>query len=214
LVRLGADPNKCLAGKTKCVSKKIAGLLKCRAKCQQTPEKCGDVQTECEAKVKSKFEGGTNPTKGCFAKLEAKDDPSMPESVCNTTGDTAAVEAQVDTFVAAILGELEQLACELTNGGFCWFLGDAGSDCNQTCAAAGGTYDSATDAYAGGGAVDSTNCGSLLGDFGVPSGGSFNFAPAGGLGCYFVVPSGWGWDPDATTATASNPSFRRVCACQ
>ena len=30
----GTDPNKCLAGKTKCVNKKAAGLFACRA-CQR-----------------------------------------------------------------------------------------------------------------------------------------------------------------------------------
>src|SRR5262245_42054684 len=76
----GTDKNACLAGKTKCVNAKIAGLLACRSKCQKNPAKCGAVQEACEAKVKAKFDGGANPAKGCFAKLEAKSVPgAKPE---------------------------------------------------------------------------------------------------------------------------------------
>ncbi len=100
-------PNKCLAGKTKCVSKKLKGLLKCREKCQKNPKKCGPKQTDCEAKVRFKFERPDNPAKGCFAKLEAKEKESKPESICTTIGDTATIEAQVDTLVGDIVATLE-----------------------------------------------------------------------------------------------------------
>ena len=103
----GVDPNRCLAGKNKCVAKKIAGLMKCRAKCQQSPTKCGQLETDCETKVMAKFDGGTDPAKGCFAKLEAKDDPADPASVCTTTGDTADMEAEVDGLVTGIVARLE-----------------------------------------------------------------------------------------------------------
>jgi hypothetical protein len=103
----GTDPNKCLAGKTKCVNKKIAGLLKCRTKCQQSPTKCGQAQTDCETKVMDKFDGGPTPANGCFAKLEAKEDPMKPDSVCTTTGDTASVEAQVDDLAGEVVATLE-----------------------------------------------------------------------------------------------------------
>jgi hypothetical protein len=102
----GTDANKCLAGKTKCVNKKIAGLLKCRAKCQGNPAACGQPETDCEAKVMAKFDGGPDPTKGCFAKLEAKADPSKPESVCLTTGDSGTIETQVDLLVGVLLANL------------------------------------------------------------------------------------------------------------
>ncbi len=103
----GIDANKCLAGKNKCVSKKIAGLMKCRAKCQKKPDKCGQALTDCETKVMTKFDGGTNPAKGCFEKLEGKADAMKPESVCTTTGDTASMEAEVDAAVDELLGRLE-----------------------------------------------------------------------------------------------------------
>ena len=59
----GSDPNKCLAGKNKCVSKKIKGLLRCRQRCQKNPAKCGAIQTTCETKVRNKFADATNPDK-------------------------------------------------------------------------------------------------------------------------------------------------------
>ena len=117
----GSESNQCLAGKTKCVSKKIAGLLKCRGKCQKSPSKCGQVQADCETKVMEKFDGGSDPSKGCFAKLEAKQDPAKPASICATTGDTASVEIEVDTVVAELLDTLEATTCSSLglNDAFC-----------------------------------------------------------------------------------------------
>jgi hypothetical protein len=103
----GVAANKCLAGKTKCVGTKLAGLLACRKNCQQDPAKCNDVESACGAKVRAKFDGGGDPTKGCFAKLEAKANPSKPDSVCTTTGDSAKMEVEVDTAAGTLTGTLE-----------------------------------------------------------------------------------------------------------
>ena len=90
---------KCIAGKTKCMSTKAGGLLKCEATAE-TPGKLPD-QSACTAKVVGKFDGGMDSTKGCFAKLENK-----KGNDCLTFGDTPAAEAAVDScvgsFVAAI----------------------------------------------------------------------------------------------------------------
>ena len=95
--------NKCLAGKTKCVNKKVAGLLKCNEKCQKDPAQCGGAQTACEGKVTAKFEGdGVDPATSCFGKLEAKND-----GPCVTTGDRAPMEAKADGFVADVVATLE-----------------------------------------------------------------------------------------------------------
>ena len=102
----GVSPNKCLSGKTKCVNKKIAGLLKCREKCQKDPAQCGTPQTDCETKVRYKFDG-VGTTLGCFEKLEAKDDGMTPELVCTTTGDLVAMEERADDFVAGVVFTLE-----------------------------------------------------------------------------------------------------------
>jgi len=51
-----AQQAKCLAGKTKCVSTKAGGLLKCD-ETAKTPGKPTDT-TACVAKVTGKFDGG------------------------------------------------------------------------------------------------------------------------------------------------------------
>ena len=112
----GVAPNKCTAGKNKCMAEKIADLMKCSELCEKDPGKCGQVQAECVQKAMDKFDGGDKPEKGCFAKLEAKQQPEKPDSICTTTGDTAAVEAQADALVDALLATV---ACTNTclNGG-------------------------------------------------------------------------------------------------
>jgi len=106
----GYSVNKCLAGKTVCVRNKIAGLLKCRERCQKDPRKCGAVQGRCEAKVIARFEGDrSRPVTSCFGKLEARQDPTKPKTICTTTWDLAAMEAKVDACVALVVSELEGL---------------------------------------------------------------------------------------------------------
>src|SRR6185436_3862739 len=90
--------SKCSAGKKKCVSKKVAGLLKCHQKAEQ---KGVVLDTQCVQKVKDKFDGGSNPAKGCFAKLEAKNQN------CLTFGDMTSMENQVDAFVLQIVCQLD-----------------------------------------------------------------------------------------------------------
>jgi len=94
-----ATINGCAAAKKHCVAKKTAGLLTCH----QLAEKKGlDPVSDpkvlaCLQKVVTKFDGGSDPTKGCFAKVEAK----FPGG-CLTTTDTAALESTVDGFVSAV----------------------------------------------------------------------------------------------------------------
>src|SRR5262249_14927932 len=76
--------NKCSAKKKKCVASKVKGLLGCYGKNTTKPNQA--KFDECIAKAQAKFDGGDDPTKGCFAKQEAK-------PPCLTTGDTAALEA-------------------------------------------------------------------------------------------------------------------------
>ena len=95
-----AQQKKCLAGKTKCMSKKASGLLKCE-ETAETPGKPTDT-TACEAKVDGKFNGGLDLTKGCFEKLE-----NAKNSDCITTDDTDAAEAAVDSCVAAFVAAID-----------------------------------------------------------------------------------------------------------
>jgi hypothetical protein len=89
--------NKCAAGKTKCVIKKVKALLGCHSKAEG---KGIAVDPLCVGKAEDKFDGGLDPTKGCFAKLEAK-------PPCLTTGDTASMEAAIDAFVLDVVQELD-----------------------------------------------------------------------------------------------------------
>jgi len=92
--------NSCSAGKKKCVLKEAKGILGCHEKCQKDPTKCAGVMTTCINKARDKYSGGLDPTKGCFAKLEAK-------GSCLTTSDSADLEAKVDAFITDVLLELE-----------------------------------------------------------------------------------------------------------
>lgn len=107
----GADKNKCLAGKTQCVAKKVAGLLKCRERCQKNPKLCGPAQQDCEAKVNDKYDGGDDPSKGCFARLENRENPEKPDSICTNVEESGVLAAEADQAVATLLALLETPLC-------------------------------------------------------------------------------------------------------
>ena len=109
---VSAQQAKCLAGKTGCMAKKAAGLLKCEA-LAETPGKPADPNAkECVTKVRTKFDGGPKPAKGCFAKLETK----VPND-CPTVDNTGAAEAAVDTCVAAIVAAIDPPPLDQTKCG-------------------------------------------------------------------------------------------------
>jgi hypothetical protein len=88
----------CLAGKTKCVRKKADALLKCAQKAEIAG---GAADPACVDKARVRFDGGSDPTKGCFEKLEHM----LPD--CITVGDTGSVETLVDTCVARLVGGID-----------------------------------------------------------------------------------------------------------
>ncbi len=94
--------DKCSAGKKKCVANKVKALLGCYGKNTTKPDplKFGP----CVQKAMDKFDGGADPAKGCFQKLETKYNPSA--TPCQTTGDTGAIEAKVDAFVSGVAADL------------------------------------------------------------------------------------------------------------
>src|SRR6185503_1472853 len=107
-----AQQAKCLAGKTKCMSKKGAGLLKCHA-ASETPGKVADPNAAgCVDKVVDKFDGGIDPSKGCFEKLESK-----PGSDCLTFDDTASAEAAVDACVMQVVADIDPGVIDQTKCG-------------------------------------------------------------------------------------------------
>src|SRR5215470_3195274 len=97
-----AQQAKCLAGKNKCESKKGTGLIKCE-QLAETPGKPTDPNAnDCVTKVDTKFTGGSDPTKGCFEKLENK----SPND-CITFNDTAAAEGAIDSCVSAFVAAID-----------------------------------------------------------------------------------------------------------
>ncbi|HXJ36241.1 MAG TPA: hypothetical protein VMS22_19585 [Candidatus Eisenbacteria bacterium] len=96
------DQSKCGAGKLKCAAKKLLGLLKCQ-QVAATPGKSIDPNAGgCIDKVVLKFDGGQEPAKGCFAKLEAKE----PNDCLPPMGNAADAETQVDACVANLVAAL------------------------------------------------------------------------------------------------------------
>lgn len=99
-----ATLNACAAAKKLCVAKKAAALLKCHSKNEKPPAGLDPAKfAACLQKAKNKFDGGANPFKGCFAKLEAKFGPGN----CLTSGDTAALEDMTDDWVDAVVCALD-----------------------------------------------------------------------------------------------------------
>lgn len=95
--------NKCDADKLKCVAKKKACLLKVEG---AALKKGRPVDGAKRQKCFDKFNGGLEPSKGCIVKLENKQNPAKPETLCTVTGDTASLDAAVDAFGDDILTDL------------------------------------------------------------------------------------------------------------
>src|SRR5688572_6726263 len=91
--------NKCDAGKLKCARGKFGCLVKVHEVAQKKALPPDPVKLQ---KCTDKFEGGVEPAKGCFAKLEAN-----PDATCSTTGNVAGIETLVDGDVQAVLGALD-----------------------------------------------------------------------------------------------------------
>lgn len=134
----GTDVNSCLSGKTSCIKTYASGLLKCREKCQKKPSSCGQVQSDCEAKVVARFNGSPSPARGCFARLEARSNPEIPESVCTTVGDAAEMASQANACVIGLLGSLERVptpigqAFPATGQTTCWDSAGTSISCTGT----------------------------------------------------------------------------------
>jgi hypothetical protein len=100
-VRFG---NSCSAGKVKCVGTLFTQLFKCEI----AAKKAGvPVDEACIAKAIAKFDGGGNPAKGCFAKLEAKQKLGKTKSLCDATGNTLVAGGKAQEFVAFVVVGLE-----------------------------------------------------------------------------------------------------------
>src|SRR5262245_55480420 len=97
-----AQQAKCLAGKTKCLSKRATGMLKCERLAQPPGLPADPNANGCADKVNAKFDGGLEPANGCFEKLENK----TPNN-CITFDDTAALGAAIDGCVATLVAAID-----------------------------------------------------------------------------------------------------------
>lgn len=86
-------PYKCAYKKALCVGKAQEYLLKCHYKAER---KGVAVDPDCIQKSHAKFDGGADPSHGCFEKLE-----TAAEGTCFTNDDTATTESDIDDFVNA-----------------------------------------------------------------------------------------------------------------
>ncbi len=141
----GVAPNKCLAGKTKCVSSAFKGFLKCRERCQKNPTKCGSDQAACDFRVLNALRRPGQPSKSCLARFERKADPAKPETICATINDQLAVTARVERAVADLVSALEGAPPPICGNGVsdgdeqCDGADLAGTTCLSLGFAAGGT---------------------------------------------------------------------------
>ncbi len=142
--------NKCSAGKKKCISTKAVGLLKCHEKAETKGISPNDK--DCITKAQAKFDGGADPTKGCFAKLEKK-------GGCPTTGDTGAVETRVDAFVTDVVARLDPGATTTTTSPGTTTTSQTGTTSTTNATTSTTTSTSATTTTTLGGGVTCTAAG-------------------------------------------------------
>ena len=98
------DQSTCNVGKKKCAANELKRLLKCYEKAQKpSPKPIEPTLSECLQKVRAKFDGGADPTRGCIARLEAR----SPNDCRAPLANTAAVGAVVDSCTSAFVAQIE-----------------------------------------------------------------------------------------------------------
>jgi len=105
--------SKCLAGKNRCMSKEAYSLLKCEQRAEIPGTSIEPALTACRQKARSKFDGATVPSRGCFETLEGK----TPND-CFTSDDTDAAAIAVDDCVTRVVdvidpAPIDQSACNV-----------------------------------------------------------------------------------------------------
>ncbi len=122
-----ASASVCVAKKIKAVGKKAFGKLNCQ---QKAAGKGEDVDSECIAKVETKFIDG-------FAKAQEQPD-------CQTTGDASTIETAINSFVNDAVTELRPRFPSKCSRKKLAESGDKANhklDCHETAAKLGGTVD-------------------------------------------------------------------------
>ena len=91
--------SSCDSGKFKCVGASLKTMLSCQ---ENAFKKGVALDDGCVAKAYAKFGGGATPSKGCFAKLEAKQKLAKLKTLCANDGNAAVVGGKIDDFVTIV----------------------------------------------------------------------------------------------------------------
>src|SRR5262245_43233112 len=102
----------CLAGKTKCMSEKGTGVLRCEQLAGTPGKPANPNANDCVTKVIARFDGGVEPAKGCFEKLENRN-----PNDCITFDDSGSAETAVDSCVASLVGAIDPPPLDRTRCG-------------------------------------------------------------------------------------------------
>ncbi len=141
---------------------------------------------------------------------------SFVESHCVTSAVTTDGGGVVTDVCPTTTTTLPPQPCTSVVGGFCWYLGAFGADCDATCAAEGRVYDAATATYAGSSGTNA-NCEAVLTALGHPGSVNDTLSSGGsGTGCSwgcFRGCVGLRYIGETTTSGASFATHQRACAC-
>jgi hypothetical protein len=100
-------PSTCDAGKQSCVARRTSCLLGVVGRAVKAGALADPARL---AKCSDAFDGGAKgAAAGCLGKLEAKQSPAKPASLCTVTGDLETLEEQVDAFVSDTVGAVQNL---------------------------------------------------------------------------------------------------------
>jgi hypothetical protein len=140
----------CDSAKLKCMRKKAQCLLKVEERALKTGL---PPDAEKLARCRTKFE---DAVQGCIAKVEAKQQPAKPATVCTVVGDAAALETVVDEFVAAAVVQIgggPPTPCAEVSPGA------SGASCYGAPCPSGAECIPVSNGLSGGGQVEATRCG-------------------------------------------------------
>lgn len=175
------------------------------------------AKVKCEQKALLK---GIAVDATCIAKAEAKFSAAITKAESNggCPGSGTDLEERADACVANLVAGVPCPGGGVSVGGKCWYAsglvcpGNIPCSCDETCTAAGLTYDAATETYAGSSGT-LANCQAVLTALGAPLSSPATDAVCDvGLGCFFNA--AWFRCPSpATTSSASQAGDKRACAC-
>jgi hypothetical protein len=98
-------PSTCDAGKLKCVAKLQACLLKVHAAAKKSGVPVNGAALD---KCRAAFDGGAKGVaKGCLGKLEAKQNPAKPKTLCTFVNQLTTLDGKVGTFVTAMADAID-----------------------------------------------------------------------------------------------------------